>query len=226
MSKQKDKKDISKMNSIKSFFLIFIGVVVWLFMILANIVFFILSFIVIPIIAIFQLLFVVPFVYINTRQPLEDDLREIDINSIEIKVRREIEKKIFIYELMGFEPLSILESQVDDKSKIYLQVMINHELGVSLALFYGVFKDKYSKYKEIELEYLSFEFENLNKELIQVTNNRRNKLPSPKGIHQYFIDLEYDDSFQELILDISQKGMINKNSKSLARLQDDVLKST
>ncbi|MFK5974972.1 MAG: hypothetical protein QM493_00565, partial [Sulfurovum sp.] len=213
------------MNKIKGFLNIFIGVVVWILMILVGIIFYTLILILIAFIVIFQLLFFVPFLYFKTKRPLEEDLREIDINSIEIKVRREIEKKIFIYELEGFEPLSMLETQVDD-SRGYIQVMINQEFGVSLTLFYAVFQDKYSKYKDIKIEYLTFEFENLDKELIQITNHKGNKLPSPNGINQYFIDFEGDVSFQELMLDISKRGMINKSSKSLVRVQNNTLKLT
>lgn len=218
------------MNKIKDFLIVIIGimagVLIMSLMGFFSIISIVLNFILMPFIAIFQLLFIVPFVYFKIKKPLEEDLREIDINSLEVKVRREIEKKIFIYELRGFEPLSILESQIEDNDRGYIQVMINKELGVSLALFYGVFTDKYARYKEIDIEYITFEFENLDKELIQITNHKGNKLPSPNGINQYFIDFEDDVSFQELILDISKKGMIDKNSKYLTRVQNNVLKTT
>jgi len=161
-----------------------------------------------------------------TKRPFEEDIREIDINSLEIKVRREVEEKIFIYELMGFEPLSLLESSVDNKSRGYVQVMINRKLGILLSLVYGIFANKYSKYTDIEIEYLSFEFENLDKELIHITNHKGNKLPSQNFIKKYFIDFEDDFSFQSLILDISKSGMIDKNSVYIATIQDNVLKST
>jgi hypothetical protein len=168
----------------------------------------------------------VPFTYFKVKRPLEEDLREIDINSIDRKFRRPIEKKIFSYELMGFKPLAILESKVDEENKIYCQLMIHNTLGISLALFYSVKVEKNSKYKEIEKEYLVFEFENSNQDLIQITNNKGMKFPTRKGIYTYFIDFEEDVSFDALILDISKKGLINKQSDTLIKIQNNPLEAT
>jgi len=182
------------------------------------------EFIFIAFIIFFQLFVFVPLIYFKTKRPIEENIQEINIHSLERIVGRNIEKKIFTYELRGFKPLSLLELPIDTKSKIYLQVMTNTNLNVSLALFYGVNIDKDLKFREITIEYVVFEFEDINKKLIQITNNIGNKLPTSNGINQYFIN--DDDFLSELILDISKKGLINKNSDTFLRIQNNVLLST